>query len=288
MNGTAFERVWVGDYKMSELEWELDRLWMAGVQGTFGLMNRLRLNAGLWTALNEGDGRMVDRDWAYFSPSGRLTFSPDPSDDQWTHQSIHPDTSVDGAASFDVNLDLRVFTAGAVSFSGILGYRLDRFRWSSRGGDYVYSTAAPFLLRDRIGSFPDGELVIEYEQRYDIPYFGAGLEGNFGRLLLQARLLYSPWAAAWDEDYHVLRDILFAGDFSGGGYLALGLSGSWKLRDSLLAALSFDYQKIDDFKGDVAITFPGESPVIDDMGASVEMSSLTLSFLIGWQFATGR
>jgi omptin len=132
VGGTAYERVYIPerDFKLSELQWDLEDVAMAGVQVGVGFPGRFRLNLGYRAAVNEGDGDMVDRDWM---------LEDSVSDDEWTHESRHPDTALDSGTMLDINLDFRALSRGSFSLSGILGYRSSEWEWSARGGDYIYT-----------------------------------------------------------------------------------------------------------------------------------------------------
>ncbi len=275
LSGEALERVWEGNDKLSELQWDLEGLWMAGVTGTLGISERFRVNAGYWIALNEGDGTMVDLDWVW--PSGTPY-----ADSDWTDRSEHPDTTVDGTGSFDVNVDILAFSREGLHLSGIVGYRQDRYEWSSRGGTGLYSVSE---FRDTPVRFPEGGLVIEYEQAYRVPYFGIGVDGSFEKFLLNAYLLYSPWVTAEDKDFHVLRNFLAEGKFSGGDYLAAGVSGSYRFTSRAYVALAVDYQDYSEIRGDVSNSFFDEGIAFTvDEGGSVALQALTLSLSVGWMF----
>jgi plasminogen activator len=276
VDGTAYERVYapqVRDFKVSELTWDLKNIAMVGVQGTAEIEKRFRINLGYWSAVSEGDGSMVDRDW--------LLLDAD-SDDEWTHESRHPDTTLDSGSMLDLNLDVRAFSLGALSVSGIFGYKRDEWEWSARGGDYVYTwdTNGDGLIsgdefRAYRGSFPDGQLVIKYRQEYEVPYLGVGCEGEWGTFGVHGHLLYSPWVSAADHDDHVLRDITFEGDFSDGSWFGAGLSANWLFAPRWFATAAVEYQKYDEMTSDVTIY--GDS-------SSVEMETVMLLLAAGFRF----
>jgi outer membrane protease len=287
VGGTAYERVYaphVRDFKVSELKWDIDSVAVAGVRGQLGFAGRFRVNLGYWTAVSEGDGEMVDRDW--------LLLNTD-SDDQWTHESRHPDTDVDSGTILDANLDFKAFSRGSFSMSGIVGYRQNEWEWSSRGGSYTYSYDrnddgyyTPDELRTYRGSFPEGQLVIAYRQEYTVPYLGLGLEGAWGPVQLQGRLRYSPWVSAEDHDYHALRKTTFEGDFSDGDWVGADISANWFFLPRWFATMGVEYQKFDEIRGDLTVEgeeLPTGAVTFSDSG-SVELETVLLLFGVGVQF----
>lgn len=260
-------------FMISELTWDLKDIAMGGVHGSVGFGRRFRLNLGVWSALSEGSGMMIDRDWSYpDSFSGFLT----PGDSNWTHESRHPDTSLDEGIVFDQNLSVLALQSGPFALSGIVGYKHDTWKWSARGGTYIYSDAA---FRDTIGSFPPGEPVITYEQQYSIPYFGVGASWSRPVFQLETHLLFSPLVSASDSDYHVLRNLLFEGDFSGGTYWGLGLNATWAFATHWTATLGVEYQSIPQITGDVKV----EGDVYGS-GGGVSMSAASVTLGAGYRF----
>lgn len=281
VEGTASERVFYYPYgnkfKLSELTWDLKGVALAGVHGSVGYGRWVRLNIGVWSALTEGNGMMVDRDWAY--PPSVAAFL-EPSDQNWTHESRHPDTTLDTGTIVDVNLSVLPLPPGPFSLRGIVGYKNDTWNWSARGGTYVYSSEE---FRDTTGAFPGSRQVISYEQRYSIPYIGVGASWAWPVFQLESHLLYSPAVSASDSDYHNLRGVLFEGDFSGGTYIGVGLNATWAFARHWSATLGVEYQSISEITGDVTISgqegygkYPG--------GGGIALHAALLSLGAGYRF----
>jgi outer membrane protease len=285
LGGTASELVF--DYpfgsktKISELTWDLKDVTVAGVRASARLGARFRLHAGFWSALDEGSGDMVDRDWLYTDESF-LELTPD--EGNWTHESRHPETSVDEGTMFDVNLSVLAFESGAFSLSGVLGYKRDSWSWSSRGGTFVYSDED---FRDLSGDFEDlfgkDVLVIEYEQTYSIPYLGVSLSWAAPTFSFEGHALYSPAVSATDRDYHALRERLFEGDFSGGTYVGLGLNAAWTFAPQWFASLGLEYQSVLEMTGDVTVTSPEVRGTYGDSGG-VAMDATMITLGAGYRF----
>lgn len=236
-------------YKLSELKWDLSQVAVAGLQASVGLGRRARFSLGYWSALNEGGGMMVDRDWLYSEDWAPFI---EPTDRNWTDESRHPDTTVDKGRVVDLNLSVLALEYGAFSCSGIVGYRSDTWGWSARGGTFVYSFNS---YRDTTGDFEQyygaDALVIEYEQRFTIPYVGVGVAWEAPALRVKGHFLVSGLVSATDRDNHVLRDVVFEGDFSRGAYLGLGVGAAWTFAPQWYATLDIAYQSIAENTGNV-------------------------------------
>lgn len=262
---------------LSELTWDLKNVAVAGVQASAGFGGRFRLNLGCWWAIDGGSGMMVDRDWLY-SPSASIFLTP--SDDNWTDESRHPDTTVDAGTMVDVNLTAQVVQSGPFSLRGIVGFRSDTWRWSARGGTYLYSVDD---FRDTAGAFESGQEVIAYEQQYAIPYVGLGASWRRRALSVESHVLLSAAVSASDRDNHVLRDTIFEGDFSGGSYVGLGFNACWAFAPRWSATLGVEYQSISSLTGDVTITAP-EIRAVDEDGGGIAMHAAAISLGAGYRF----
>ena len=270
-NGTKF--------KLSELSWDLKDVVMAGVHGSVGYGRWFRLNLGVWSALTEGSGTMVDRDWNY--PDGISAFL-EPNDNNWTHESRHPDTSLDKGTILDLDLSVLALQSGPFSLRGIVGYKNDSWKWSARGGTYIYSTGDSGS-RDATGTFPEGVEVISYKQQYSIPYIGVGAGWTQPAFRVEGHLLFSPAVSASDSDYHNLRGVLFEGDFSGGTYVGLGLSAGWEFARHWSATLAVEYQSIPEIIGDSTVS-GAEGYGFFEGGGGIAMSAASVALGAGYHF----
>jgi len=264
-------------FKLSELTWDIKDVVMAGVYGSVGLGRRFRLNLGVWSALIEGNGTMVDRDWDYSESDSAFL---KPNDGNWTHESRHPDTSLDKGILVDLNLSVLALPAGPFSLRGIVGFKHDTWKWSARGGTYVYSFEG---FRDITGSFPEGVQVITYEQQYSIPYIGVGASWTRSAFQLETHLLVSPVVFASDKDEHVLRAVTFEGEFSGGKYIGLGLNATWAFARHWATTLGVEYQKIPEITGDISIA-GSEGSGLFRGGGGVAMSATSVILGAGYRF----
>jgi outer membrane protease len=266
-------------FKLSELTWDIKDVLMGGVQGTLGLGRRVRLNLGAWFAFTEGNGMMVDRDWNYPDSVSAVLL---PNGRNWSDESRHPDTSLDEGIVLDQNLNVTALKLGAFSLHGLVGFKYDSWKWSSRGGTFIYSTEF-YGSRDATGAFPAGQPVITYKQQYSIAYIGVGASWSRPAFQLETHLVYSGWVFARDSDFHVLRDVRFEGDFSGGTYIGLGLKAAWAFTQHWSAALGVEYQTIPEITGDVEISGSEGRGVIRD-GGGLAMNALSLALEAGYRF----
>jgi len=242
VNGQSDEYVYAGrdyinpDYKVSELNWDISSLWMMGGTMSLQMGELIRLNAGAWVGITEGDGGMEDYDWM------------EPSISDWTHYS-ESDVDIKSAFSYDINGSIKLFDLGACQLHGVVGYKHDFWEWSDHGGTYIYSSGG---FRNDIGSF-NGENGIDYEQTFDIPYAGIKASAKTVGISASGYALYSPIVSAEDKDHHIMRNLYFTEEFEDGDYFALGGEVTIELTDALFISASIDYQTIPEFTGDLSV-----------------------------------
>ena len=263
-SGESRELVFDGSHKLSELIWDISGLALAGGSVSTSLGASFKINAGLWIAINEGNGSMVDYDW--FVPGY-----------DWTHFS-KGDVEINSAYLFDVNGDYTFWSCPMVSLYGICGYKRLLWDWSEYGQSYIYSE---FGFRDDRG-YLDGENGIDYEQVFDIPYLGLGSSLHAGRLSATAYFLYSPLVQAEDYDHHILRGIKFSETYENIDYIGFGGQVSVELTDTLFIAMALDGHMIPEARGDMIIydMVNGEIDAIPGAGG-LENSVIATTLLVG-------
>ncbi|NCA72927.1 MAG: omptin family outer membrane protease, partial [Sphingobacteriia bacterium] len=148
--------------KLSELEWNLDRVLRLDLGVTVQPVDWVRINIDYALPIEDGDADMTDYDWMV------------PHLD-WTHQSVHDDTVIKKANQFDIDAEFAVYTVGSVLLTGGIGYRIDDWEWDARGGTYTYSISG---FRDTTGAFPNGEKGITYTYKYSSFYVSLGAQAD--------------------------------------------------------------------------------------------------------------
>ena len=247
VNGTAQETVYSSvrgeRYQLSQLDWDIHNVVMAGAEVTVALQNTVWLNAGLWGAATKGNGQMTDYDWLLEEPGSPWT--------DWSLSSV----DVTRAWLLDLNVNIEVTRFGGLGLRGIAGYKYNTWSWEDHGIQHVYSSnpAVPGGFRNDVAA-DSSNTGITYEQDIHIPYVGAGLNCVAGRWSLDAYALYSPYVVATDHDEHVLRHLKFQEDFSGGQYFGLGVRGTCTFLDRGFATLALDGQIIPEIYGDTTVT----------------------------------
>ena len=227
---------------VSRLIWEVDDAATLNLDGKVKIDDR-------WSAFGsisygiDIDNSMTDYDFAnqFYST--------------WTDRSTHPKTELDRYVSLDVGLEYKLmenerFRAGALG-----GLKYTNIKWTSKGGDYIYSTAPEFgYFRDDTGSFDDSEKVISYEQTIPVVYAGLALGTDFGRWSLDGKVLGGISYNSDTKDNHYLRSILFEEDYSPAPYLGLQLDASYQINQRVDLFFSGRFDRYFEMKGSILET----------------------------------
>lgn len=265
LNGQAGEYVYDRGHTLSELLWDLSGLVMGGLQGSWRIGRHWSVNAGLWTALNRGDGEMTDTDWRLFGF------------DEWTDYS-RSEVEVLTALAFDINIGFRLLTRRTFSLTAVAGYKQDEWEWTDSAQEFIYSEEG---FRDVRGHF-GGISAIDYEQSFRIPYVGLQADGSAGtRFHWQVYLLGSTLASAEARDHHILRELHFEDSFKELTFIALGIAAGFDLKERLRLSAELHAQHIPESPGDGIIVeldepYPG--------GAGIAHDSAMLSLTLAWRF----
>jgi len=230
-------------YKVSELDWDIKNVVMAGANLSIAFQNQFWFNAGLWGAATHGSGQMNDSDWLLGEQG-----SP------WTDWSLS-EVDVTRATLLDLNVAVEVARFGGLGVHGIIGYKYNAWRWEDHGVRHIYSTDPTVLggFRNDVAA-DDGHTGIIYEQWFHIPYLGAGLNYTNGGWVADGYALVGPYVVANDRDQHLNRQLLFEEDFSGGQYYGAGVRAAYAFHNGLFLAAALDGQMIPEIIGNTTVT----------------------------------
>jgi plasminogen activator len=240
LNGESREIVYAPEYnwKVSELIWEIDTVYMLGGEISVRPISWLGLNLEGWFAISEGDGAMDDYDWMVLGLN------------DWTHWSHHEETDLDKGTMLDFNFEFFPLNKKHFSLSLLAGYKRNNWKWKAYGGDFIYSY---YGFRDTQFSLSDSELGITYEQWFNVPYIGVGMTAQAGPVNFQGRIIGSTMVDAEDEDHHHLRNLVFKEDFEDGDFIGIQFGASYQITPKLGVGLDIDYQNFDEMKGSTTV-----------------------------------
>jgi plasminogen activator len=278
LNGVSGEFVYdafgadsgIPGYKLSELQWQLESVYLVGLGASITPNEWLRLNVDYWTAPTDGNGTMDDYDWLYVGLD-------------WSHWSHHDDTSVTEVGSLDLNGEFTLYDFGKKKtvITGLLGFKHDTLAWQSVGGYGIYSSTGGY--RDLFVTFPNTP-GISYEQTFYMPYIGVGVRATTNNgsmpIVLSASFRYSNQVHGEGVDIHHLRDLRFEDSGDGGKWQAYDINIDFHLSKTLALNLGYAAQRYAEVKATTTMTdlasgdkffFPGDAAGLDHRSNLLKM-----------------
>lgn len=254
--------------KISQLNWKIKNVAIVKGDLSWTPYSFLTLNARGWTSLASGAGHMDDYDWLSESQSG------------WTDHSTHPDSDVNYANEFDLNLKGWIFQDANYRAGVVAGYQETRFSWTALGGAYNYDNGTS------VGTFPAGERGIGYSQRFTMPYVGLAGQYRIDNFEFNALLKFSDWVRAHDNDEHYMRDLTFREKTSNSRYYGASLDAGYYVTPHAKVFAEFTYSKYKEGKGGTQIieTNSGESEFIGGDAAGIANKNYTITAGLQYRF----
>lgn len=217
--------------KISQLDWKINNLAILKGDIAWDAFSWLTLNARGWTSLASGSSTMDDWDWQSDNQSG------------FTDHSQHPNTRLNYANEFDINLKGWLLQDDNYRLGTVVGYQQTRFSWTAFGGSYWYNNGSD------TGEFPRGEAGIGYQQRFSMPYIGLAGQYRINNIEFNALLKYSPWVQAKDNDEHYARDLTFREKTRNSDFYGASLDAGYYVTPKAKVFTALSYNRYSEGKG---------------------------------------
>ncbi len=247
--GTAHEKSYAPsrtpgkDKTLSRLDWKIKHLPILKLDLAWDAYSFLTLNARGWFSLKRGNGHMDDYDWLDEGEYEGLC--PTCTGPQFLH-SWHPDTDVNYAYEFDLNLKGWILQGANYRFGPMLGYQQSRFKWSVYGGHISYWNGT--LERD-----VEPKKGCVYKQRFSAPYIGLAGQLRWKKFELNANFKFSDWVRARDTDNHIERQMIFNTSADDMRYYGFSVDAGYQVTQKLKIFTEFSYNNYQVTKGDVFV-----------------------------------
>ncbi|TQO04914.1 UNVERIFIED_ORG: omptin [Citrobacter freundii] len=241
LSGKTKERVYdpVGGRKVSQLDWKYSNAAIIKGAINWDLMPRVSVGAAGWTTLGSRGGYMIDQDWLDASNPGT-----------WTHESRHPNTRLNYANEFDLNIKGWLLNEADYKLGLMAGYQESRYSFNATGGTYIYSEGG---FRNEIGSFPDGKKGIGYKQRFKMPYIGLAGSYRYDDFEFSGALKYSGWVRTSDNDEHYLRETTFRSKVKNQNYYSVAVNAGYYITPNAKVYVEGTWNRVTNKKGDMSI-----------------------------------
>ncbi|CNI45645.1 outer membrane protease [Yersinia frederiksenii] len=268
LGGESKEYVYDTDngQKLSELNWKIKNTAIIKGDISWDAFNWLTLNARGWTSLASSSSGMDDYDW--------LT----PGQSNWSRWSTHPNTQLNHANEFDVNVKGWVLNTPKYRVGTIFGYQKTRFSWAASGGSYSYDNGA------RTGNIPPDTPVIAYNQQFSMPYLGLAGMYRYQDFEFNALLKFSPWVTAKDNDEHYARNLTFHDKSNNSRYYSATVDAGYYVTPNAKVYTELSLSKYEEGKGgsEIIDRTTGNKGYVGGDAAGIENMNYTVS--VGMQY----
>ena len=241
LSGQTRERVYDPDsdgHKNSQLNWKYSNAAIIKGSLDWSLIPWLSIGASGWTTIASRGGYMDDTDWL------------DESKKSWTDQSRHPNTRLNYANEFDLNVKGWLLNEPTYGFGMMVGYQESRYSFKSSGGSFNYTDEKTGL--HEIGTFPVGTTVIGYKQHFKMPYIGIVGHYRHERFEFGGSFKYSGWVRATDNDEHYLAATTFRANIKNQNYYSLAGNAGYYLTPNTKIYLEGAWNRATNKKGSLS------------------------------------
>lgn len=243
LSGKTKERVYEpeeGGRKVSQLDWKYNNSAIIKGAINWDLMPWLSVGAAGWSTIASRGANMVDKDWLDASNAGT-----------WTDESRHPNTRLNYANEFDLNIKGWILNEPDYQLGVLAGYQQSRYSFNATGGTYIYSEDGGF--RNETGSFADGERGIGYKQRYKMPYLGLTGNYRYDNLEIGGAFKYSGWVRTSDTDEHYTRGLTFRSKVKNQNYYSVSASAGYFVTPEAKVYVEGVWNRVTNKKGDATL-----------------------------------
>ncbi|MFC3907632.1 omptin family outer membrane protease [Legionella dresdenensis] len=266
LTGKAQEFVYVEDYQLSQLDWDIKGSAVIKGEGNFKLLSWLDANAQGWITLAAGNAVMDDYDWL------------NPMQEQWTDWSHHDNTSLNQANKIDFSLRAWLPSENNTHFAGIIGYQRNLFSFLAKGGCYNYQNG------NITGCFPAGEKSLGYKQTFSAPYLG--LAGNYVRNAFEFNSVfkYGPDVDAKDTDQHYLRNLTYQDNSQDSEFYNVTLNLGYYIKPQVKLFAEGELNYFPNSKGDMLVRDNDSGEIIYFPNGTSGLSNRSYVVSLGLQY----
>lgn len=234
ISGQTRERIYVpseGGRKISQLDWKYNNAAIVKGAVDWDLISSVSLGASGWTTIARRNGNMDDYDWFLASQ------------DKWTHRSTHPDTKLNDATQYDLNIKHWIVKQPDWRVGLMAGYEENRYSFLAKGGTYNYFNG------ENTGTLPNGVAIIGYKQKFKLPYIGLTAKYRYKDLEVDGTFKYSGLARSSATDEHYLRNTTFTSKSINQNYYSLASRLGYYVTDNAQVYLEGVWSRVTNKKG---------------------------------------
>jgi outer membrane protease len=224
-------------FPLSELEFPLS-VSMVSLGLTTASTGRWKFGAVVKKNITRQAGEAKDSDWGVYYLEGY----------SWAEQNTLDIYSESNAALdaliIDIDFAYGLYRKSGWSVSARLGYRYENFDYELSDLDQWYPSSYYYFGGDFGHDYVSGK-VATYNVIYHIPYLEIATGFTINNVFsIEGGLGYSPLTHVADEDNHLLRDLVFKGDFYGHAVM-LSLDARYNLTGPWFVAIHYSKAAVD-------------------------------------------
>lgn len=270
LSGQTKERVYDPDEngrKVSQLNWKYSNAAIVKSEISWNLIPNLSLGVSAWSTIARKGGKMDDYDWLKSSQT------------KWTDYSSHPNTHLNYANEYDLNVKAWILDEKDYRVGVLAGYKENRYSFNAKGGTYSYDNGSD------TGHFRDKMVVIGYKQRYKIPYIGLLGSYRYNKFEVDADFKYSGWVKTSDNDEHYLKKTTYKAKINKQKYYSLTGSVGYYLADNIKVYVDGTWIRTSNKKGNLsAYDYSDNSIESEGSGAGIENYNLISTIGLKYTF----
>lgn len=254
--------------KISQLDWKIKNVAILKGNISWDAYSFLTLNARGWTSLASGSGHMDDYDWMNSSQA------------RWTDHSTHPNTDVNYANEYDLNLTSWIYRDQNYKAGIVAGFQETRFSWTASGGSYNYNNGA------NTGIIPENTRGVGYSQRFSMPYLGLAGQYRINDFEFNALFKFSNLVQARGNDDHYLRDLSFRDKSTRSRYYGTSVDAGYYITPNTKIFAEFTWSKYEEGKGSTQIidSSNGSSSSIGGDASGIANKNYTITAGLQYRF----
>ncbi|WP_261640644.1 omptin family outer membrane protease [Erwinia mallotivora] len=269
LSGESGEYVYGDDgNKQSELKWKIKNTAIIKGDLSWDALQWLTLNARGWATVASSGSAMDDYDWQT------------PGQSHWSDWSTHPNTRLNHANEFDLNVKGWLLNEPTYQLGVMLGYQQTRFSWTAFGGSYNYDNGQD------IGEFQRGSRGIGYKQQFSLPYLGLVGLTRYGDIELTAAFKFSPWVRAKDNDEHYQRALSYQERGNNSNYYSATAGAGYYITPAAKVYLELNYSRYEKASASTSVTdrTTGENYALGDDSAGIANKTFAVTSGLQYQF----
>lgn len=248
--------------------WKIKQAPIVKMGMTWDVMPWLSVNAQGWTTFDSRGSSMNEYYWWDSGLNG------------WSEWDSHPNTRLNYANEFDINLKGWLLNEPQYRLGMMLGYQETRYSWKSTGGNYIYFDGDDWESGDY-----DNVAYSGYKQNYKSPYIGIVGMYRYQNVEFNAAFKFSPRVKTHGNNDYYDYDETYRTSSSDGRFYSASLDVGYYLTPHAKVYTAFTWSKYKEARGGYQEIDYDDNDVYYYGGNVAGVSNKTYNFSVGLQYS---